>query len=145
MMAFVSLSLLPVITLHGPRVVPALKFCPSRLSSRQQIMRAASRRSMSKSGATQERKNTVFDDSQDEQVLLQPWWKDVAETEGGPASAADVVRFVLELSSQLDPAAVCSPAVAHELDARTRRSASVAIILRLTQHGRCATRLCVCA
>jgi len=101
-------------------------------------MRAASRRS-SKSGATQERKNNVFDDSRDEQVLLQPWWKDVAETEGGPASAADVVRFVLELSSQLDPAAVCSTAVAHELGARTRRSASVAIILRLTQHGRCAT------
>ena len=87
------------------------------------------------------------DDQGEERVLSRHWWpeeKRMNKAGGGPVGATDIVRFILQLSAHLDPSAAA--ATTHE-DRGARRSASVAVVLRLSQQGRCISsdppRICV--
>jgi hypothetical protein len=74
-----------------------------------------------------------------ERVLPRPWWPEedqrsqpVGQEEAGAAGA---VRFLLELASRLDPvAAAARPS--EVAGSGGSSSASVAVVLRLSQHGR---------
>ena len=70
-------------------------------------------------------------DAREEQVLARAWWPDEGrrvQQGGGPVRAADVVRFILELSSRLDPLTAAAALPAQKTGA-TRKSASVALVL----------------
>lgn len=77
------------------------------------------------------RRDAVIE-GQKEQVLKRPWWPDDLRTAGSPSKSSmhpsSAVRFILELSSHLDPVAAAA-----ETDRETgaKLSASVAVVLRL--------------
>ena len=77
-----------------------------------------------------------------EKLLSRPWWpREECSSPfpgGGPAGAANSVRFVLELSSRLDPAAAAAAVVAEDTST-SKGSASVAVVLRLSHDTRSAT------
>jgi hypothetical protein len=76
-------------------------------------------------------------DAREEQVLARAWWPDEGrrvKQGGGPVRAADVVRFILELSSRLDPITAAAALPVQKTGA-TRKSASVALVLNLSNNN----------
>jgi hypothetical protein len=113
----------PAIALHSPRHLAVFAMgLSSKLSASRVLIKRIDDGGVDKL------------DARKEQVLTRAWWPDEGrrvKQGGGPARAADVVRFILELSSQLDPLTAAAALPAQKTGA-TRKSASVALVWSCT-------------
>ena len=116
----------PAIALHSPRHLAVFAMgLSSKLSASRVLIKRIDDGGVDKL------------DARKEQVLTRAWWPDEGRRVrqgGGPARAADVVRFILELSSQLDPLTAAAALPAQKTGA-TRKSASVALVLHLSNNN----------
>ena len=117
---------MPALTLHAPRsLIASIGYDPHYSRSRPCPP------SITRSLAMASRRDAVIK-GQEEQVLKRRWWPDDLRTAGSPSKSSmhpsGAVRFILELSSHLDPVAAAA-----ETDRETgaKLSASVAVVLRL--------------
>lgn len=123
---------MPSLALQAPRSFMAsfaLGCCPNR--SRPRPCPLPNLPSNPRTLATVSRRDVV-QNGQEEQVLKRPWWPDYMRTAGPHPTASippsSAVRFILELSSHLDPVAAATET---DEDGGAKLSASVAVVLRL--------------
>ena len=120
------------VTASAPGAAPALGLRPNSLPPRPALQRPpVASSAMPRRGLMSSMDGRVVcADGEEEQILPRRWWPEDERIRGG-AAGLGTVRFVLQLASNLDPAdATC------QHDICGPHSASVAVVLRVTRHGR---------